>query len=590
MSRRLRPLIALLIPLALAPAAASGQPSQPPRDRPAQQQTETAPATGRISGRVIDASTGLPMKRAQVTLNGAQGRGRVFLTDDLGSFDFTDLAAGRFTLRAAKAGYITLSYGQRRPFQPGTPLQLADGQQLKGVDVHLPRGSVIAGRVFNPDGEPMPGSVIRLLRYQFVQGIRQLVPTGTAQTDDRGQYRVWGLNPGDYYVSAVPVGGGRGGGGLLSLAAAAAPGLVGGFLAGEGGRGPAEASDEIQEAYAPTYYPGVPSAREARAVSVGLAAEVLDVDFNILLVPVSRIAGRVVDAQGAPAGGATVSLTLADTIGPGENRRFGSRTSQDGTFRIENIPPGQYVVSARVESGGIPAYAAQSFDTGGGETADLTLVATPGAVLTGSVVLEGSSSASPPDLTQFRLGLLPNGAPTFGPRRPPNERVEAQGTFTIDGVPPGSYVLRAQDAPQGWRLKSVVVEGREVGDVGFDVRGNAKVGSIRVVFTDRVSELSGTVTNQERVPVTEYTVLAFSTDEAMWRPLSRHIATARPDQNGRFQLRGLPEGDYFLTIISPEQPGEWFDPEVLNAVRPGAVRVSLDDGETKTQDLLLSNR
>src|SRR6185503_1762361 len=84
----------------------------------------------------------------------------------------------------------------------------------------LPRGSVIAGHVSDEDGDPMPGANVRVMRYQYLQGDRRLTPAGNAQTDDKGQYRVWGLMPGDYYVSAVArsVGGrggpfGRGGGG-----------------------------------------------------------------------------------------------------------------------------------------------------------------------------------------------------------------------------------------------------------------------------------------------------------------------------------------------------------------------------------------
>jgi hypothetical protein len=134
------------------------------------------------------------------------------------------------------------------------------------------------------------------------------------------------------------------------------------------------------------------------------------------------------------------------------------------------------------------------------------------------------------------------------------------------------------------------MDGRETIDTGFEVRSGAKVGSVRVVLTDRVTSLNGTVTNEQRVAVTEYTVLAFSTDPAAWKPQSRYIATARPDQNGRFEIRNLPPADYFLTVINPEQPGEWYDPQVLETLRGTAVRLTLTDGASKTQDLMLSSR
>ena len=85
-------------------------------------------------------------------------------------------------------------------------------------------------------------------------------------------------------------------------------------------------------------------------------------------------------------------------------------------------------------------------------------------------------------------------------------------------------------------------------------------------------------------PVTEFTILAFSTEPAFWHPQSRHVATARPDQTGRFRIRGLPAGDYYLTAVDPAEQGEWYAPSYLDEHRAGAARVALGEGETKTQD------
>src|SRR5207302_9158669 len=166
-------------------------------------QTQPAPA-GKISGRVVTADSGRPVKRARVLASAAElAGGRGTLTDDTGAFELADLPAGRYTVVASKTGFITLSFGQRRPMQAGTPLQLTDGQELKGVDFSLPRGGAIAGRILDEDGEPMPGASVRVMRYQYQQGDRRLVQAGGGQTDDKGQYRVWGLMPGDYYVTAT---------------------------------------------------------------------------------------------------------------------------------------------------------------------------------------------------------------------------------------------------------------------------------------------------------------------------------------------------------------------------------------------------
>ena len=103
-------------------------------------------------------------------------------------------------------------------------------------------------------------------------------------------------------------------------------------------------------------------------------------------------------------------------------------------------------------------------------------------------------------------------------------------------------------------------------------------------LTDRQTEINGTLTDQQGSPITEYTVLAFPTDGSLWRPNARQIMTTRPDQNGKFQLRGLPPGEYYLATVDPEKQGEWFEPDFLERHRPGAARVTLGEGDVKTQD------
>src|SRR5262245_35724888 len=180
------------------------RPQQPSRDTAALPQDPVPTPTGRLTGRVVAADSGRPVKRARVFVNAAElPGGRGVLTDESGAFDITELPAGRYTVSVSKSGFVSLSYGQRRPLQAGTPLQLGDGQQLKGVDFQLPRGSVIGGHIMDEDGEPMAGVMVRVMRYQYLQGDRRLTPAGAGQTDDRGTYRVWGLMPGDYYVNAI---------------------------------------------------------------------------------------------------------------------------------------------------------------------------------------------------------------------------------------------------------------------------------------------------------------------------------------------------------------------------------------------------
>ena len=652
--------------------AGRGQGGQTPtRDMSAPQQA-AATGTGRISGRVLIADTGSPVRGARVSLTAVQlPGGRALVTDSSGLFDFAALPEGRYTLSVSKTGFVTLAYGQRRPLQPGTPLQLADGQRLQGIEMRLPRGSAIAGHVFDENGDPLPNTVVRVMRYQYQDGQRRLTMAGSGQTDDRGQYRVWGLNPGDYYVSAVmpnvgsllqlggrgfgPGGrggiGGRGGpdgtdgtGGTGGVgqdqfgvgrgARGAGAGGVGAFingalfdpavgdaLAAAGlanltttfGAAPLDGSAEAV-AYAPTYYPGVSSPGDARPVSVGLGAEVLDIDFALLLVRTWQVSGRVTTPDGSPAINSTVNLSSDDggaARGGGPfGETFASRVQADGGFAIANVPPGRYILRARSNQGGPggfgfggrggrgggggrgagapgaagaetlpPQFASQPIIVNGDVT-DLTISLSAGATINGAVSLPAVQSGNPPNTSQIRV-MAQATDPALGTNI--NAQVQQDGRFTLQGVPAGAHWFRAL-APRGLILKSVTIGGRDVIDDPYEVRGGETIDNVTVVFTDRVSEINGMITDDRGAPITDYTVLAFSEDSRLWRPQARQIMTARPDQNGKFQLRGLPPGRYCLAAIDPAVAGEWFEPAFLEQHRAGAIRLSLNEGDVKTQD------
>jgi hypothetical protein len=572
-------LFALLVMLAVAVGA-----QQPARDTPAQPKDAPPPPAGRIGGRVLASDNGRPVKRARVFASAAElPGGRGMLTDDAGAFDLTELPAGRYTLTVSKSGFVSLSYGQRRPLQAGTPLQLADGQQLKGIQFQLPRGSVISGHVLDEDGDAMPGVMVRVMRYQYLQGERRLTPAGTGQTDDKGQYRVWGLMPGDYYINAIARGGGPGGG----------PGGPDGF-GGPGGRsggrgqgGPGGAPDQEQINYAPTYYPGVPSVNEAKPVSVGLSQEALDISFSMQLVRVSRISGIVSNPDGTPVTSGNINL-MADAGGARANQigmNVGGRIQWDGAFTINNVAPGRYILRARGDDSETPQFTSQPVSVNGEDLSDLTVVLSAGATISGTIsFLPGSSPA--PDFTQFRITAPATDQSDFGPQT--NARMDKDGHFTLSGVSAGAHLIRPSNSSRTWILKSVTVGDRDVSDTPFQVRSGENLANVVVVFSDKQSEINGTLTTENGTPVPEFTVLAFPADASLWRPQARQIMTARPDQTGKYRIRGLPPGDYYLATVDPSEQGEWFEPAYLDEHRSGATRVVLGDGDVKTKDFKVS--
>ena len=561
---------------------------QPPRDTSALDPTIGSAA---LSGRVVTRDTGTAVKRAMVILATENTRdGRTTQTDDNGRYRFTDLQAGRYTVRVIKPGFTTVAYGQKHPHQPALPIQVDGGLQLRNVDIALPRGSVITGHVVDEDGEPMATAIVSVLRYAYRQGQRQIERVRNDSTDDRGQYRVFDLEPGDYFVSVVlpsrrvgSVGGPGGRGGR------------GGRGGGGGAVGPvvqsgASVEDPDALGFAPTYYPGVTMLRDATPLTVGLSQEVSGVNFAAQLVRMARVDGRVFGPDGAPAFRTQVLLTAAETtMGRVLRVPLSGRVGRDGYFEVHGVPPGSYTVQAvpgRGRRGGDQLYASQRIAIDGQDITDLTLMLRRGAEIRGRIRFD-RNQPDWSDLERLRVTtspLDPNRTP-FGRRGAAGGGVEADGSFALSDIGGGRRLIRMNRLPDDLQLKAVYVDGRDMIDAPLEFYPGQTVSSVTLVLTEQITELTGMVHDDRGDALTAFTVIAFSTDEQLWQPQSRHIMASRPDQNGQYRLRGLPAGNYLLSAVELVEQGEWFDPRFLGNLRRQAARVTLREGESKSLNL-----
>ena len=526
-----------------------------------------ATGTAIIRGRIVTADTGAPIRRAQVRAFSSDTRGsRLASTDGQGRFELRDLPAGRWELTASKAGFVTLRFGQRRPFEAGQPVELRDGQVADRTDIALPRGAAITGRVFDEFGDAVAGARVQVLRYQMVQGTRRLMPTGVAdQSDDTGAFRLFGLTPGDYYVSAS----------VRAL--------------------PVDDPTVDAAGYAPTYFPGTGNVAEAQRVTLGVGQELTNISFALLPVRTVRVSGRATNAMGQPLSGGVARLTPADatadtplTFGGGGNVR------QDGTFTLTNVAPGSYTLTvasrafgrgrggngADPEIGSIPLTVVNEDLTG------IHVVTTQGAALSGTVVAaQGSSTPLPTSAIQITTQPVPFGRSPGGG----TARVETNGTFTLRGLL-GRRVIRVTGLPQDWMLQSITINSTDVTDRVFDFTGEQELRGARVAVTDRVTEVNGTVASGNQ-PARDYTVVVFPEDDTKWAFPSRYVRSGRPDQKGLFRIRALPPDERYLAVaVDYVEEGEAGDPEFLERIRASATRFALGEGETKALELKLVQR
>ena len=545
-----------------------GQRQLPPRDTVA---GEALRGTSVIRGTVVAADNGSPIRRAQVRIAGQGAQGRLATTDAQGRFELRDLPAGRYTLSALKGGFVSVQYGQRRPSESGTPLEIGEGQILEKVVIALPRGSVISGRITDEFGEPVANAIVTTLRYGYAGGARRLLPAGGQNsrdtTDDQGQFRLFGLSPGDYILSAS-------------------------FRSGGG-----EATDPSGEntGYAPTYYPGTSSVADAQRVTVALGQEQTSVIFSLIATRLVRVTGAVLNSQGTPMQTGAVMLTPASTRvnAPALNATLTGRIDGSGQFRVINVPPGRYVAQVRAQIGrGGPAarganaaiaeFGRQEITVGAEDLNGVVILTGPGARVTGQIVTDTGVA---PSLRAQQITVMARPV-NLDPSSPGGGvgRVNDDFTFELNGVF-DPRVIRV-NAPQGWSLKSVLLNGQDVTDLPLDLPPGQAVAGMQIVLTERATDLSGRVTDARSRPVTDVTVVIFPADEERWVYQSRFIRAARPDQDGRYQISGLPPSDDYLAIaVQGLEEGQAGDPEFLATLRAHAARFSLGEGETRALDL-----
>lgn len=573
-----------------------------------------AVATGdaTIAGVVrLDDAAQAPVRRARVTITSVDQSigGQSATTDDRGRFAFEGLPAGRYLLQASKAAYVTSSYGATRPGRAGTPVMVSASQTIADLIIPMLKGAIITGVIQDKDGRPAPGMLVTAMQYATRNGERALVvPAGlTSQlTDDQGVYRLYGLPPGDYVVvsTLMPTAGPASTNEVREVSAAdlqraLAAVRSAGATVPSPASAPAPAIDLAMPGplmtNAPVFYPGTSDIAAASPITIAAGEERSGVSFPLLLVRSATITGTIVAPPDAPAPAPQITLFAGNQQvldGLGLNlasaRRVG--VGRDGKFSITGVPPGSCTLLVRAGTGpalatpGVPTppatmWAVQPLMVSG-EDQDLTLTLQQGLTIAGRVAFAGTS-APPANMTAIQVTLhsLAGGVNLgLAPVHP-----SADGTFTFVGVVPGPYELVPTVVPAPWSLQSAVVDGKAATDGFFPLQQSVKDWTL--TFTDRPAEVAGALQNAAGRPAPDYFVILFAADRKYWTPGSHRVMATRPGSDGKFSVRGLPPGDYYLGALTDVEPGEWFDPAFLARLVAASVKVTAIDGQVTTQNL-----
>lgn len=535
------------------------------------------------------------------------------VSDRDGLFTIRNVPAGTQTVRAQLEGYFGPVVNGTYPPMVTLPVTVT-ANQTSNIKVSMLPGGTISGRVIDPAGKPLSDSPIQVLRSGYQNGVPTLQLSDLKQTDDRGEFRLYRLPPGEYYIAASP--------------------RPQGLLGARGNAGPTP-----QEVQVPTFYPNATDPAVATRIALRAGDDLAGINIQMRTAMGMKVSGRVTStvppgpatgAQGQPRLGGVV-LVPTDTRGL-MSLDFGGAiplNADGGTFEFQNVAPGTYEVIARISTamgGGWGPQAPPAVATGpwafgkasvamrGINVDNVDIVVRTGVDVKGRVLLDGTATRA-----NVRISLQPDDstqgindqqtALVFNQIRQYSAPIADDGSFTIPLLPEGRYRFQVllnppATAPRGRGaaaqaaaaaattpppplpatayLADIRQGGASVYDNGIVV-GSGQMNPVDVMVNTSAGSLEGTVSGADQKPVSGMTVVLVPPDNRRQNPSL--YKTARSDDQGRFTLTSLAPGRYTVYAWESVPPGAYQNAEFLGRYAGRGSAVSVEAGARTTANV-----
>ena len=507
--------------------------------------------------------------RAQLGTPGSQFTA---VTDNSGSFSFVGLVPGRYTIRGQREGYFGWA-PNGAPLTPNTITSTVDvsiQQRTPPVILPMVRGAIISGRVRGPNGQILTGATVTAYRVDYRGGQQILAPANTKTTDDQGEFRLFWLPPGDYYVAASP------------RRTSSPPGP--------------------QDSWTRTFFPGVVEASRATPLVVLGGAQLGGIDINLRAAtnPV-KVSGTVVNGvssdTGLPWFVYLVSRAPSALIDNDAANFPNSSTDRTGRFEIRGVQPGSYDLIAVVPNAqGRPYPGRSQIEVGNGDLSGVTVTVAPGVDVRARIVFEGATPANRP-LVRVNLrskerwptpfdsavaSVAPAGRVGTGPIT--NQPFLADdGSFLFPGVPQGRYTIEVRLPPNGY-VADVRMLGSSVYDSGFAV-DRATPAPIEVVINTAGALVYGTVHDSRQQLVTAGRVVLVPQQSRRENPALYRLSDV--DANGHFTMSAVAPGDYKLFAWDEVSSTAYMNAGFLEKYEERGQTVRVGTGSTIEQQLTL---
>ncbi len=508
----------------------------------------------KLDGVVKHAVTGEPVRKASLTLLPMDQRGAVVpattTTNAEGKFSMKDIEPGQYRFSVEKAGFVRSQYGATASNRQGTTLTLVKGQSMKDIEFRVQPHAVITGRVFDEDGDPVPWAQVQLLSYRTMQGKRQLMPSGGASTNDLGEYRMFGIGPGRYYISVSqrPFGMAVSG---VDRSAVQVP----------------------DESYPTTYYPGTVDVSGATRVNVAVGATLQGMDIPLRKVRAFRIRGRVTGVASGARGGevSVIPKGTSEFMAFSMMRNSSVWRGPSGEFELRGVRPGTYTVRAMSFESGKQSTGRETVEVTERDVENVTITISPGVEVSGSIRVE---SDVPVDAKIEDINVM------LAPVEMGQMSMAMPGKASQDG---GFRVTNVSGMQPEFYIKSVRLGDVDVMEHGLTVTGTG-VSGLEVVISPKGAEVTGTVANKDG-KLLPGAVVVLDPQFGGQRRLTELQKVLTADQNGSFRMRGVVPGEYKLYAFEEVDAYEVGDFQTLKEHESKAVTLSLKEGAREQKEL-----
>jgi protocatechuate 3,4-dioxygenase beta subunit len=402
--------------------------------------------------------------------------------------------------------------------------------------------SVISGRVIDEDGDPMARVQVEALQYHYMQGKKQLLPSGGASTNDLGEYRIFGLRAGKYFLRATDreMGMGR------SFA---------------GARPPAAA----EEGYAPAYYPGASDVANAAALTLTPGMEMRSTDVRLVKTRAVRIRGSVVSPDGRTRQG--MAVMLLPLTGMPFSRMAASVQDAQGHFEFHGVTPGSYVLMANSYGDGLRYSGRQAIEVGNGNLDGVQITLLAPIDFSAHVKAEGNAEIQ---FNQVRLFLEPVLQSGMGGGL---GAANADGDITVKNLAPAEYRPRIT-VPPGFYVKSIRYGDTDALDSGIDL-SNGAPGQLEIVLSPAGGEVDGSVANDKGEPSAGAMVTLVP--EGPRRASSMFFKSGTSDQTGHFTFKDVAPGEYTVYAWDQVDQGAVQDPDFLKPFEDKGKKLKIEE-------------